>query len=688
MESVRSWILLVVSRQWPAASLIQLRRRRGRNTDGRKAATTANPECDLGPADEDTATTTSEVDESNESAQMSTSDTEDSDDAASSNCESDAAPATEFCLDSSDSSSEAVIAPRTRSTTCVNCDQGVEETAYHLWWECAAYDVIRQEDTFTALMAKDRSDWPDCLVRYGIATTTHFSDITAIQTLMVRILRHRRALESVRRAQAVRTHAWTDLAGHTATRHAFDFSRIPDNPPRWKFGAPAMRALKSWLAHMQWTEHGEISNIELAVDFELFSGTLLHDEEEPANILERGQALWTMLAQLCTVCKNLQLPRPFPAERVERVNCLNSIGARGVWGGVTPRPQFTKGQSTAKVLESCVAAAIAVGWRNWGADIFPVYNPAEVGDASRWVTEPAPPLRSSTPVRVGDDVTLLRAPTRVCNAHAKPKCSMCLLMKRNYSLTIEQCCAVHHRDGDDLEVQACEEHRMTRCGVCSSALVCCSKGHHGHVNSDDDADNDMDGDAPVDQDGDGKNSNVAAGTRTDVDAASVVRSDDDEDVDECHGAIIAPVQGNLLESNDDPMSSQPPPPCVSVPTPSFASHALPPPSGKRTLSVFQESLSDDILSSRKHIRCLSLPAHHCASGGSQPLRSPRSSPASFVSLSSTLEELPRTARRRGTGEFLAGFPDEGLLKPARSKRRRYLVTQGIREANTRNSCVP
>ena len=68
------------------------------------------------------------------------------------------------------------------------------------------------------------------------------------------------------------THAWTMAASLPAARRDVDFSRIPDEPPRWAYGGRIMRALKGWLSALQWTAGGEVSNIELAIDFEIFTG--------------------------------------------------------------------------------------------------------------------------------------------------------------------------------------------------------------------------------------------------------------------------------------------------------------------------------------------------------------------------------------------------------------------------------
>lgn len=68
----------------------------------------------------------------------------------------------------------------------------------------------------------------------------------------------------------------------------------------------------------------------------------------------------------------------------------------------------------------------------------------------------------------------------VCNACAKEKCAVCSGMRRNYSLLVDQCCQLHHRPDDGLRVQCCREHRLTRCGTCPNAEVCCALGHHGN----------------------------------------------------------------------------------------------------------------------------------------------------------------------------------------------------------------
>ena len=118
-----------------------------------------------------------------------------------------------------------------------------------------------------------------------------------------------------------------------------------------------MRALKGWLAALHWTAAGEVSNIELAIDFELFTGIDVPGPPDGSRIPvnQRGKNLWKMTSAFCRVCEDLQLPSPLPAERAERVGCLRTLGAPMVWGGLSRRPHFAAGPETCSTIENCLA---------------------------------------------------------------------------------------------------------------------------------------------------------------------------------------------------------------------------------------------------------------------------------------------------------------------------------------------
>ena len=356
--------------------------------------------------------------------------------------------------------------------------------AEHLWWECPAYEDIRGQPCFAELAQADRSRWPSCTRVHGVIVKGKTVDAAALHRLMGAIYIARREAERQRNNLPPPMHAWTAAATLVAKRHDFDFSRLPDAPPRWTYGDRTMRALKGWLAALRWTA-GEVSNIELALDFEIFTGVNVPGPPDGGSIPvnQRGKTLWTMLSALCRVCEDLRLPSPLPAERATRVGCLRTLGAPMVWGGLTRRPQFAAGLETSQVIEACLPRAIntaGISDRNWGGDVFPLYNNEQrVLRARQWdapTPTPARPTRP-TPVPATNADPSLRTQS-VCDACAKQKCSLCASMRRNYSLTVNQCCQVHHRPGDGLKVQCCRTHLLTRCGACPNAASCCSKGHH------------------------------------------------------------------------------------------------------------------------------------------------------------------------------------------------------------------
>ncbi|KAJ9465802.1 hypothetical protein DIPPA_32557 [Diplonema papillatum] len=119
-----------------------------------------------------------------------------------------------------------------------------------------------------------------------------------------------------------------------------------------------MRAMNGWLSALQWTDTGEVSNIELAVDFEVFTG---HDILGPPNLAanRRGKTLWTMLATLCRLCRELQLPSPLPAERKDRVGSMRTLGAPMLWGGVVLAATAAVATGVAVVVAAAAAAVAA-----------------------------------------------------------------------------------------------------------------------------------------------------------------------------------------------------------------------------------------------------------------------------------------------------------------------------------------
>ncbi|KAJ9450221.1 RNA-directed DNA polymerase from mobile element jockey [Diplonema papillatum] len=365
---------------------------------------------------------------------------------------------------SESSSSEPQRPPLDRG--CRDCDLGVQDTADHLWWVCPAYDEIRGRPCFAELLRADRARWPSCTRVHGVIVEGMRVEVAALHRLMAAVYTARVEAERRRLSAVQPMHPWHAAAPLPAVQHLFDFDRLPDEPPRWPYGGRAMRALKGWLSALRWTNAGEVSCVELAVDFEVHTGV---DVPAPPGIRrlaanQRGKTLWTMLSTLCRLCQDLQLPSPLPAERKVRVGSMRTLGAPMLWGGLTPRPRFAGGEETHGVLGTSFPRAAAGDGKNWGGDVFPQYDAARRAQRSlRWDVPTPLPQRPRLPVLVpaAQADPLLRTQS-VCDACAKQKCAVCTGMRRNYSLVVDQCCQVHHRPDDGLRIQCCRAHRLTR----------------------------------------------------------------------------------------------------------------------------------------------------------------------------------------------------------------------------------
>ncbi|KAJ9441958.1 hypothetical protein DIPPA_19806 [Diplonema papillatum] len=277
---------------------------------------------------------------------------------------------------SESSSSEPQRPPLDRG--CRDCDLGVQDTADHLWWVCPAYDEIRGRPCFAELLRADRARWPSCTRVHGVIVEGMRVEVAALHRLMAAVYTARVEAERRRLSAVQPMHPWHAAAPLPAVQHLFDFDRLPDEPPRWPYGGRAMRALKGWLSALRWTNAGEVSCVELAVDFEVHTGV---DVPAPPGIRrlaanQRGKTLWTMLSTLCRLCQDLQLPSPLPAERKVRVGSMRTLGAPMLWGGLTPRPRFAGGEETHGVLGTSFPRAAAGDGKNWGGDVFPQYDAA------------------------------------------------------------------------------------------------------------------------------------------------------------------------------------------------------------------------------------------------------------------------------------------------------------------------
>ncbi|KAJ9469963.1 hypothetical protein DIPPA_35936 [Diplonema papillatum] len=154
-------------------------------------------------------------------------------------------------------------------------------------------------------------------------------EVAALHRLMAAVYAARVEAERRRLSAVQPMHPWHAAAPLPVVQHLFNFDRLPDEPPRWPYGGRAMRALKGWLSALRWTNAGEVSCVELAVDFEVHTGV---DVPAPGiqrlAVNQRGKTLWTMLSTLCRLSSGRSW-----------VSSMRTLGAPMLWGGLTPRPR-------------------------------------------------------------------------------------------------------------------------------------------------------------------------------------------------------------------------------------------------------------------------------------------------------------------------------------------------------------
>ncbi|KAJ9455201.1 hypothetical protein DIPPA_31535 [Diplonema papillatum] len=228
-----------------------------------------------------------------------------------------------------------------------------------------------------------------------------------------------------------------------------------------------LNALVAWLSDMEWTENGQASMLELAIDFELFSGLSLPlHENTPKGVRERGNVLRCMMSALDKLATQQGLGSCERGERVCPTTSLSFMGIAGI-SGVRPRPRFREAH-TGTILEEQVK----------GSDVgtqCPTYPDWTAERAARWAL-PVPPQLHPDPVHmpgVGVEKALV-----TCATHHKGKCEACRALVRRDVPTVEMCCRHHHHADDGQPIAVCVEHSTTKCGECKTAAACCRSGHH------------------------------------------------------------------------------------------------------------------------------------------------------------------------------------------------------------------
>eukprot|EP01064_Diplonema_japonicum_P020023 TRINITY_DN2902_c0_g1_i4.p1 TRINITY_DN2902_c0_g1~~TRINITY_DN2902_c0_g1_i4.p1 ORF type:complete len:858 (+),score=179.89 TRINITY_DN2902_c0_g1_i4:1265-3838(+) len=157
---------------------------------------------------------------------------------------------------------------------CELCESGERETREHLWWHCDAYADIRAE---YGLNAETAAGWPSCLRTLGVMPKDfNTGDRTLlaekVQAMMCAINSKRLSFVDNKRTLRLRTPPWDAVAGVPGTRHESPFRGKLPAGGLWVWDASHFLALNDWLSMLEWTDEGQISSVELAIDYEAFSG--------------------------------------------------------------------------------------------------------------------------------------------------------------------------------------------------------------------------------------------------------------------------------------------------------------------------------------------------------------------------------------------------------------------------------
>ena len=321
---------------------------------------------------------------------------------------------------SSETSSDDAPAELPNQDVCRFCTSGAADTVQHMWWECAAYDHIRSDGRYREVVLADKNTWPACLRNWGVLPKDCKANVEVLQHLYGSILLQRWTQERGICLQPTKIpFPWRIAIGQPAQKHTFLYD---DAIVSQDVDAQLLRALFAWLAKLEWTNSGQVSNLELAVDFELWSG-LSVSPRSPAPLKERGKLLFRLLVRAKGLAETGNFGPLLPARRVRRTYCLSSVGGtRGVWGAWSARPHFAGGETTMKTLETELPKSLNGAIRAWGKNHFPAYDlcPARRIRAMRWSQDqqaycepvPAPALTPEPTPKPAPGRARTPAPTR------------------------------------------------------------------------------------------------------------------------------------------------------------------------------------------------------------------------------------------------------------------------------------
>ena len=250
---------------------------------------------------------------------------------------------------------------------------GTQDTLEHQFWHCPFTAEVRNKDTVKRICSLDRTMWPQCLSLHGIPPAflpplINKDDVRNIQLLMG-LTHHKRklAMQQLRNNDPGTRFPWRTVELSVGPR-PLTFTCTPATPHWWTGSTRVFLAIMHWLAQLTW-KPGEVTDLELAVDFTLFSGTDPSGNIEPnfAPITACARAIRRAIARIAyhqhRETRTWSMVDTFPAARIKSASSLRGItGQKAI--GYDRRPTFTS-PWTARFLEEDLAkAATEPNWKD------------------------------------------------------------------------------------------------------------------------------------------------------------------------------------------------------------------------------------------------------------------------------------------------------------------------------------
>ncbi len=186
---------------------------------------------------------------------------------------------------------------------------------------------MTEQKRHLTVISANRSNWPPCLKYHGILPLN--STVTRglhqdIQQFLHDVILEMDSIARITKIEYTTTHKH---AGPT-------YRQLLDAGYNRKYYPSTIKNLFDWQTKLTWCDEGkgEVTDIELALDYEITMGVELPTTYESASIGERARCLRRINRSINKTCEAKRLPPLIPATAALRIHRLRSYGAPAVLG--------------------------------------------------------------------------------------------------------------------------------------------------------------------------------------------------------------------------------------------------------------------------------------------------------------------------------------------------------------------